>query len=408
MNHSIWMISKYANIAKYGADTRQSYLCQEFAKNGYKTSLIISDSSHLYSTLPRFWATYKQEQYHDVNVVWINTIKYSNATSFMRMLSWTQFELFVIFYTLLNFKKSPATVVASSLSLLSVLSGVFIKNIFKSKFIFEVRDIWPQTLIDLKNMNPNSLIIRILKKVEKIGYSQANAIVGTMPGLKLHVEKILSECSDKVYFIPQGYSDAFYANQKEISLNYQKEFLLDNKFKVMYTGTLGQAYALDSIIEAAAKMQNTFADVQLIFVGDGIEKDKLLKKSKNLTNVTFAPRVKKSEVLSVLSKADLLLHSFKMKPVFEYGISPNKFIDYMYAEKPIICMFSGYQSILNESGCGVFIDSEDSEALIDEISRFKNMSQAEREVIGKKGSAYLQNHQKFCQLADQYIELFKV
>jgi len=109
----------------------------------------------------------------------------------------------------------------------------------------------------------------------------------------------------------------------------------------------------------------------------------------------------------VLSQADVLLHSFKMKPVFEYGISPNKFIDYMYAEKPVICMFSGFQSILNESGCGIFIDSEDSDALVEKISYFKDMSASEREAIGKKGRLYLQNHQKFCQLADKYIAIFK-
>ena len=237
MSPRIWLISKYANIAKYGADTRQSHLCKEFAKAGYKTSLILSNSSHLYKTLPRFWGLYKQQQINDVNVVWINTIRYNNATSLMRMLSWIQFELFVILYSLFNFKKSPDCVIASSLSLLSVFSGIFIKKVFSAKFIFEVRDIWPQTLVYLKNLDPNSFLVKILKKVEQLGYSKANAVVGTMPGLKLHVNKILNRESKKVHFIPQGYSESFYSIQENVSLDYQKKYLKDDKFNVMYAGT---------------------------------------------------------------------------------------------------------------------------------------------------------------------------
>jgi len=404
MNNRIWFISKYANIKKYGADTRQSFLCQEFAKKGYKPRLILSNSSHLHSGLPSFFGFYKSEWSNGVQIVWINTIKYKKATSIIRMISWVQFEFSVMLYSMINFSSRPNIVIASSLSLLSVFSGVFIKKILGSRFIFEVRDIWPQTLIDLKNLNKNAMFIRFLSKVEKLGYRQAHSIVGTMPKLNNHVEKICPKASNKVNFIPQGFSDVFYLQQNEVSREYKENFLSSEKFKVVYAGTLGQAYALESIINAAklSEMEN----VQFIFVGDGIEKDNLMKSSRGLNNVIFAPRVDKAEVLSVLAEADVLLHSFRMKPVFEYGISPNKFIDYMYAEKPIICMFSGAQSILNEAGCGFFIESEDSQALVNEIIKLKQLSESERKKIGKKGREYLESHHRFQQLAEQYIRLF--
>ena len=148
----IWYISKYANIAKYGADTRQAYFCKEFAKKGYDVTLLLSNSSHLYSTLPQFRGLFKKESYDGVDVVWLNTIKYKHPNSVFRILSWIHFELLALTYGFNNRKAKPDVVIASSLSILSTISGSAFKRCFGSKFIFEVRDIWPQSLIELKGL----------------------------------------------------------------------------------------------------------------------------------------------------------------------------------------------------------------------------------------------------------------
>ena len=402
---NIWYISKYANIQPYGADTRQASFCKEFAKQ-HNTRLITSNSSHLYSSLPDIDGRYKDVDYENVEVTWVNTIKYSKATSVKRILSWIWFEVFVILMAFRKRYEKPDVVIASSLSLFSVLSGAFYKKFYKAKFIFEVRDIWPQTLIDLKGISPKHPIVWLLRKFERLGYKYADKIVGTMPNLAEHVEKEL-QLGHKVEFIPQGVNLSFYEDsQQSVEQDYIDQYIPKDKFIVTYAGTLGVAYALDKVIEAAKMLQQQGdTRVHFVFLGNGIEKQKLQSLSEQLTNVTFAPRVKKEQVLSVLKLSDVLLHSFKMEPVFEYGISPNKFVDYMYAKKPIVCMFSGFPSMLNEANCGEFIPSEDSSALRDTLLRYASLSQQERDEMGENGYQFLVEQRNFEVLSDKYLSM---
>jgi len=406
MNKKIWYVSKYANVRQFGAETRQASFCKEFAKAGFDVRLILSNSSHLYSTLPKFNGVYKDFEDDGFNVTWVNTLKYKRATSPMRLLSWVWFEFFTVFMMLLKRYERPDIIICSSLSLLSVLSGSFFKFFFKSKFIFEVRDIWPQTLVDLNGLSPKHPLIWCLGKVEKLGYKYADAIVGTMPGLGSHVESVIGD-SNKVHFIPQGVSLAFYENdQKPLDDGYIDAYIQQDKFIVTYAGTLGTAYSLDSVIEAAAELNESYPNIHFLFLGDGHEKALLVEKAATLKNVSFAPRVKKEQVLEVLTLSDLLIHSFKMEKVFEFGISPNKFVDYMFAKKPIICMFSGYPSMINEASCGEFVPSEDSLALSNAIVKYSLMSKEELEKIGENGFKFLTESRNFTVLSKKYMELF--
>ena len=189
MSKNIWYISKYANCLKYGANSRQFSFSKEFVKKGNCSSLIIGNSSHLFPSLPKFSGDFFIEKIDGVDIVWINLPNYSKATSIKRFWTWVLFEYKII----KNHKKfpnfKPDTVISSSLSILSIISGLFFKKKFKSKFIFEVRDIWPQSFVDLRASSKKGLIYYILRVIEKIGYKYSNEIVGTMPGLYLNVKK---------------------------------------------------------------------------------------------------------------------------------------------------------------------------------------------------------------------------
>ncbi|WP_335909117.1 glycosyltransferase family 4 protein [Shewanella indica] len=408
MKSNIWYISKYANISLFGASTRQANFCKEFAKAGHNVRLITSNSSHLYSSLPEFESRYKDMENDGYTVTWVNTLKYSKATSIKRILSWLWFEFFVLLMAFRKQYEKPDVVIASSLSILSVLSGCFYKRFYKAKFIFEVRDIWPQTLIDLKGFSHKHPLIWLLSKVEKLGYKYADKIVGTMPGLHKHVEAVTG-LGSKVEFIPQGVDLSFYTDeQQDVEIDYIERYFPQDKFIVTYAGTLGVAYALNYIIDAARELHKAGnTNIYFSFLGSGLEKERLQKLSSDLPNVSFAPRVGKNQVLSVLKCSDLLLHSFKMEKVFEYGISPNKFVDYMYAKKPILCMFSGYPSMLNEANCGEFIPSENSQSLVDAVIKYSKMDKVELDVLGENGYQFLVKSRNFEILSKQYMELFK-
>ena len=260
MNKKVWYISKYANISAYGADTRQANFCKEFAKAGHKVRLITSNSSHLYSNLPEFKSSYKDIENDGYKVTWVNTLKYSKATSLKRIISWFWFEFFVLMMAFHKQYKKPDVVIASSLSILSVLSGCFYKRFYKAKFIFEVRDIWPQTLIDLKGFSHKHPLIWLLSKVERLGYKYSDSIVGTMPGLKDHVENEVG-LGSKVISIPQGINLDFYKeNQKELSLDFIETYHNDAVMNGLTLDIHAEEKAVELFAQNIMKAGEAFLD----------------------------------------------------------------------------------------------------------------------------------------------------
>ncbi|EPC4929511.1 glycosyltransferase family 4 protein [Vibrio cholerae] len=405
-NKTIWYISKYANISKYGADTRQAYFSKEFSKKGYNATLFISNSSHLYSTLPRFSGLFKEECVDGVNIVWINTLKYKDPSSASRMLSWIHFEILVIFYAIKNKKQKPDVVIASSLSLLSVISGLFCKKVFGSKFIFEVRDIWPQSLAELKGLSNSNPIIKVLSWIEYFGYKYSDIIVGTMAKLEDHIRKIV-DIEKKVVHIPHGISLEFYKDEQvDIASEFVSKYFSIDKPNFVYAGSFNKAYKLSRLIELAKESRSNGVDAHYVFIGDGPDADFLKRVSANLCNVSIVPRVNRKELSSILSFADVLLHSFDDKPIFMYGVSPNKFIDYMYAGKPIICIGNVYCPLLEESGSGVVIEPENAQLFYSNASRFISLSADQKRELLIRSRDYIFDELNYGKLSEKYCELF--
>lgn len=407
---NICYVSKYANILKYGSNTRQFYFSKEFASLGHDVTLVMSNSNHLFAaTMPAFESPYKIEIVDNVKVVIINLPKYNKATSVKRFWTWVLFEWKIIKYSKEFSNRKYDIVIGSSLSLLSVISGIVLKKKYNSKFVFEVRDIWPLTLMGLKKLSRFNPIVLFLQFIEAFGYKNADAIVGTMPGIEEHVNQTIKN-PPPCYCVPQGVDLTFYENQQElVSEDYINKHIPKNKFLVIYAGTLGVSYALDKVLMSAKQLINIDRSIHFLFIGDGIVKKDLLelKTKYNLENVSFLPRVKKTEVLDLLSRASVLLHSFKMEEVFRFGISPNKLIDYMYSERPIILMYSGSKSMISDANCGTVIPSEDSDKLVDTIMTYSRMPIEKLDELGSNGKDYLTKHLPYPILARKYIEIFK-
>ncbi|MBT1450706.1 glycosyltransferase family 4 protein [Glaciecola sp. XM2] len=402
---TIWYVSKYANIKEYGANTRQANFCGTFKKSGYDVRLITSNSSHLFNDLPGFKGRYYDMKSNGVKVTWVNTFLYSKPASIKRILSWLWFDFFVLMMAFNKKYKKPDVFIASSLSLFTVITGCFFKKFYKAKFIFEVRDIWPQTLIDLKGFRANHPLVWFLKCVERFGYKYSDAIVGTMPGLRLHVESEVG-LGSKVVCIPQGIDLGFYQNNQEnLELDYIQKYIPNDKFIVTYTGTFGEANALQYIVTAARKLKH-LSNIHFLLVGDGYLKMELVNSAKGLNNITFAPKIRKEQIQHLLSLSDLLVASVRNEKIYKYGISLNKFVDYMYSKKPIVCMYSGFPSMLDEAGCGEFTPAEDSNSFAEAVRKYEGMDFIEREKLGERGYQFLINKRSFDALGKKYMELF--
>ena len=401
MPKTIWYISKYVVPPKYTyVGARGFQLLKEFSKIGHHATLITSDSNHL-AKPPKFETSYKYEVIDGVHVTWLKTIKYTTSYSLRRVLSWIHFEYKLLLMPRQKLSK-PDVVIVSSLSLLSILNGLLMRQRYKCKLVLEVRDIWPLTLILIGNFSRNNIAIRFLSWLEIYAYRNVDLIVGTLPNLKEHVLEV-SSSSKPVVCIPQGVDLSEYEKSENLPENYEKNYIPKGKFIICHTGSIGTANALGTLIEAAQLLKN-HDTIHFLMVGEGALKKEYITKTLDLKNITFAPSISKKAVKSVLQKVDVVYFSSYKSPLLRFGQSLNKLIDYMMSGKPILASYTGYQSMINEADCGKFIPAEDVDALCDEILRFEKMPENKRQQMGARGKEWIIKNRQFSTLAKKYLE----
>lgn len=398
---NIWCISKYASIPRFGAAARLFYLAKEFSIKSNDVLLITSDSNHL-SKFPTSNKRYNFEKEAGVSICWIKTKKYVKTASVARVLSWFDFELGLFALNRTKFSK-PDVVIVSSLSLLSVVYGYYLKRKYGATLVFEVRDIWPLTLVvegGFSRWHPLSLFLGV---IERFGYRKADLIVGTMPRLDLHVENVIGSSKD-VFCSPLGLDNS-QVSGLETAQELDKHFP-ENKTIIGYAGSMGISNALEPFINCIEQL-NTISDVHFLLVGGGDLKDSYIDRLKSNQNVTFLTKIKQEKVQYFLSKCDILYLSTHDSEIWKYGQSMNKVVQYMLSGKPIIASYSGYESMLNEAQSGIFVPSNNTELLKAAILEYVEMSNEQREDIGCRGTKWIIENRMYNKLAEDYLNRIK-
>lgn len=401
MSQTIWYISKYITppyAAKVGA--RGFLLLREFARKGNCATLITSDSNHL-AEPPSFEGRIYREKVDGVGVIWLKTKKYRGARSVGRMWSWLDFEWQLFRLPLKNMDK-PDVVIVSSLSLLTILNGLRLKRYYGCKLIFEVRDIWPAVLVVTGKISQYNPFVKFLEWVERLGYNKSDLIVGTMPNLSAHVRQVTGK-NLKVVCVPQGIDESLLEPPVPLEDGYLRQYFPKGKFIICHAGSIGADNALETFLACARKMQDR-ADIQFLIVGDGYLKQYYVDQTRDLRNLVFAPRVHKRAVQSVLNQVDVVYFAVHKSPLWEFGQSLNKIIDYMLSGKPIIASYSGFPSMVNEADCGVYVPAADVDALQKEIKRLAAMPIEARREMGARGRDWVLKHRQYGVLADDYLE----
>lgn len=397
----IWIISKYASPREYGFETRLMALAREFVKAGRRVIILSSDSNHL-ARFPVFPSPYTRETIDGCEITWIRTLRYRKTASIRRVLSWFDFE-----WRLLRLPKSdlprPDVIVVSSLSLLTILNGVWLRRRYRARLIFEIRDIWPLTMMAEGGFSRWHPLPLLLGWVERFGYRRADLVVGTMPNLGEHVTEVAGpgircEC------IPFGFESGLYENDAPVSDSPLRGKVPPGKFVVGYAGSIGMTNALDTVMACVRRLARDDRFF-FVFMGDGDSRERYLAETRDLTNILFVPKVPRNQVHLLLRGCDLLYFAVHDSLVWRYGMSLNKLIDYMMAAKPIVGSYSGFPSMLNESGCGEFVPAGDVSALEAALLRFCDMPVERRTSMGEAGRRWLVEHRPWPALARQFLAL---
>ncbi len=402
MSKTIWYISKYfVSPDENNSGGRGWNLMKKFSSKGYQ-SVVISSENNYRLRFKKPTHNTKVQNLEGIKLIRLNVFKYSKAKSILRVVSWLHFELSLL---LLNKTKlpTPSVIIVSSLSLFTILNGILLKKKYKSKLIFEIRDIWPLNLTEEENFNTKNPLIMFLGWIEKWGYENSDIIVGTMPNLGEHVKNILGYAKH-VECIPMGVVDNSDLRKTKVVNKYIDKYFNKEYFNIVYAGSIGITNALETFFKAALILKKN-EKIRFVVVGDGNLKNFFKKKYDYLPNVIFAPKVYKNQVQTILSFSNIVYLSVFKSKVWDYGQSLNKVIDYMYAGKPILASYSGYPSMINEAKCGFFVPAEDERALANKIEELFLMSDEELYKIGIKGKKWLLKNRDYNKLSNDYLKI---
>ena len=399
---NIWIINEYAGSPYHGMTFRHYYLAKELVKAGHKVTIFTSSYSHFKLQQHRETKkTFTKENIDGIKYIWVKMPAYKAPKSPGRIKNWFLFALKLFFIPLLKIEK-PDVILVSSLPLHPVFPGKYLANKYNAKLIFEVRDIWPLSAIELGGYSPQHPFIRHLQWVEDFAYRNADEVVSVLANAYEHM-KIRGLQADKFHYIPNGIDIGCQGNKEALEERILNQFP-KNKFVVGYAGTFGIANALETFISAAKEMQD-YQDIAFVLVGDGKEKETLIKLSEGLSNVFFVDPVRKNQVPSILEKFDLCYIGWKKHQIYKYGISANKIFDYMYSAKPILHAFSGKGDLVSMANCGITVEAQNSHAVAKGIEEIYSLSQSERNQMGLNGKAYVVKNHSYARLSKLFEEI---
>mgnify|MGYP006384677275 CR=1 FL=1 len=409
---NILLINHYAGSKYHGMTYRPYYMAKEWVKAGHRVTIVAADQSHIRQKkviIPNN-NSFLLEKIDGINYLWLKTISY-NDNSLKRAFNIASFIFQLYrFSKIISEKIKPDIIITSSTYPADIFPAYHIAKLSNSKIIYEIRDLWPLSPVMLGNYSPNHPFIQAMQFSENYCYNCCDAVVSVLPKVSDHVKQHGLPI-EKLHIIENGISldewetQSVIPNSLETLINREKD---KGRFIFGYAGNHSSANCLQTVVEAAEKLINSNAS--FILVGNGRDKNKLINfvKEKQLNNVIFHDSIEKKTIPDLLSKLDCLLISWKnLEELYKYGISPNKLLDYMMAGKPIIHAVNAGNDPVKDSGCGISVPAEDSEAFANAIIRMMNTSKEERSFMGIKGREYVIKNNDYRVLAQKYINLMK-
>ncbi|HEY0777076.1 MAG TPA: glycosyltransferase family 4 protein [Gemmatirosa sp.] len=285
----------------------------------------------------------------------------------------------------------PDVVIGSSPQLFAALASERLARRWRVPFVFEVRDLWPESLLAAGGRR--GLSYRVLERVARHLYARADLIVVLARGSADYLATLGVDPA-KIVFVPNGVDVSAFAGVERPA----RETLT-----LVYTGAHGPANGLDAVLDAAARLRER-ADIRFLLVGDGPAKVALVEDAarRGLTNVEFRDPVPKQAMPALLASADAGLMVLRESPLFAFGVSPNKLFDYFGAALPVVCNVPGeVATMVHEAGAGEQAADASGAALADAVVRLASRPAAQRAALGAAGRAWVAHEHDRPVLADR-------
>lgn len=350
---------------------------------------------------------FKKKTQGAVEVMRCHVSESYNSNFAGRLWAYFSFVFSSIWAGLFKVKGKYDVIIVTSPPLFVGISGYVISLFKRTPYIFEIRDLWPESAIDT-GVVTNKFIIKLSYTLEKFIYKKATLINVLTPAFRETLIRKKGITEDKIIFIPNA---ADFSLSDDLVQNFdankfKTENDLNNKFVITYVGAHGVANHLDQVLETAHLLKDT--NVLFLLIGDGMEKPRLIKKAKdeNIQNMRFINPVPKAEVFKYILASDMGTSVLKNVETFKTVYS-NKTFDYMACKKPILMAIDGVsRDLVEQADAGIFVQPENPEDFALKIKQYLlNPSEIKRQ--GENGYCFAKDNFDRMILAKKYLYLIK-
>jgi glycosyltransferase involved in cell wall biosynthesis len=382
-------------------------LARHWVRAGHDVTVLTGFPNHPTGVVPPEWRPrlrnlVDHETVEGIHVVRTWLLPLPNRRSYERILNYTSFALSAALRG--TELRRPDVVIATSPQLLVGLAGWWIALWQRAPFVFEVRDLWPESLSAVGMGVEHSLLHRGLGWIAGFLYRKADRIVPVTAAFKTHLMRHWQVPAGRIDVIENGVESELFLPQDSERAAVRRELGLERKFVVAYIGTLGMAHGLDTLIEAATHLQSANPAVAFLLVGEGADKERILALARrhNLQNLRAVGQQPRERMPAFISAADACAVLLKKTELFK-TVVPTKMLEFMSCARPVLLGVDGQaRQLLEEAQGGIFLEPENAGALVNAIARLA-ADPAVGHGLGENGRNYVLAHCSRDRTAAEYI-----
>lgn len=406
----ILYVSQYFPPEMGAPSARAAELARHWSESGHEVSVLTGFPNHPTGVVPEEWRPrLRRLVYHErvgtveVYRTWLWPLP--NRRSHERMRNYASFCVSAGLRGLTL--PRPDVIIATSPQLLVGLAGRWLAFARQIPFVFEVRDLWPESLTAVGVGSEDSLLHHTLSSIAGFLYERSGRVVVVTPAFKERLIQDWHVPAEKILIVENGVETELFA---PASIETRKQLRIalgvDGKFLVSYIGTMGNAHGLEILLAAAEQLQAERANIDFLLLGEGAEKQRIksLAQSRNLANIHFLDQQPREKIPAYISASDACLVLLKKTDVFKTVI-PTKMLEFMSCARPVILGVEGQaKQIVEEAQAGIAIEPENAEQLVGAIQQLVANPELAT-ALGQRGREHILQHFSRGRTAQKYVEV---
>lgn len=398
---NITLLTQYYPPEVGAPQARLSEVAKHFVRRGHSVTVLTAMPNYPTGRIfPGYGGLWKRENLNGVNVIRTFIYPTQKADFIRRLGNYFSFVLSSAALGSMLVGKADYLLVESPPLFLG-FSGWWLSQMKGSRLIFNVSDLWPESAVKLGVLSRGGMAHQVSEYIEKTCYRKAWLITGQS-------KSILADIGSRfptypTFHLSNGVDTQLFSPDR---MTEESRAVLENNKKgkvvALYAGLHGLAQGLDQILEAADVLRK-HDDLQITLIGDGPEKNQLMKRAseRNLSNVQFLPPRPAREIPPLVAAADILLVTLKLHIP---GAVPSKLYEAMAAGRPVVLVADGEAAEIVETyKSGFVVKPGDINGLIKAL-RLLQKNPDLRYELGQNGRKAVEKYFDRTSIANQFIQ----